>query len=47
LRRSRKVRFDEDGFLILLDRSKDVIVSGGFNIYPSDMSYAGKRVTTG
>jgi acyl-CoA synthetase (AMP-forming)/AMP-acid ligase II len=30
-------RFDEDGFLVLLDRSKDVIISGGFNIYPSDL----------
>ena len=30
-------RFDEDGFLVLLDRSKDVIISGGFNIYPSDI----------
>jgi long-chain acyl-CoA synthetase len=30
-------RFDEDGFLILLDRAKDVIISGGFNIYPSDI----------
>jgi len=30
-------RFDEDGFLILIDRSKDVIISGGFNIYPSDI----------
>ena len=29
--------FDEDGFLILLDRSKDVVISGGFNIYPSDI----------
>lgn len=30
-------RFDEDGFLTLLDRKKDMIISGGFNIYPSDI----------
>ncbi len=30
-------RFDEDGFLILLDRKKDMIISGGFNVYPSDL----------
>jgi long-chain acyl-CoA synthetase len=30
-------RFDSDGFLTLLDRKKDMIVSGGFNIYPSDL----------
>jgi long-chain acyl-CoA synthetase len=30
-------RFDEDGFLTLLDRKKDMIISGGFNIYPSDL----------
>ena len=30
-------RFDEDGFLILSDRKKDLIISGGFNIYPSDL----------
>lgn len=30
-------RFDEDGFLVLMDRKKDVIISGGFNIYPSDL----------
>jgi long-chain acyl-CoA synthetase len=30
-------RFDGDGFLILLDRKKDMIISGGFNVYPSDL----------
>ena len=30
-------RFDEDGFLILMDRKKDLIISGGYNIYPSDL----------
>ena len=30
-------RFDDDGFLVLMDRRKDMIISGGFNIYPSDL----------
>ncbi len=30
-------RFDTDGFLILFDRRKDMVISGGFNIYPSDL----------
>ncbi|GGB36558.1 AMP-dependent synthetase [Roseibium aquae] len=30
-------RFDEDGFLTLTDRSKDVIISGGTNIYPREV----------
>ena len=32
-------RFDDDGFLILMDRAKDMIISGGFNIYPSDLEF--------
>lgn len=30
-------RIDEDGFITLLGRSKDMIISGGFNIYPPDL----------
>jgi long-chain acyl-CoA synthetase len=28
---------DEDGFLTLKDRSKDLIISGGTNIYPREV----------
>ena len=30
-------RFDEDGFMTLMDRRKDMVISGGFNVYPSDL----------
>lgn len=30
-------RFDAEGFLTLIDRRKDMVISGGFNIYPSDL----------
>lgn len=30
-------RFDAEGFVELMDRKKDMIISGGFNIYPSDL----------
>ncbi|MBN3845577.1 long-chain fatty acid--CoA ligase [Paraburkholderia sp. Ac-20342] len=30
-------RTDEDGYLYLVDRKKDMIVSGGFNVYPTEV----------
>ena len=30
-------KVDEDGFLYILDRKKDMILSGGFNIFPKDI----------
>lgn len=30
-------RFDEDGYLYILDRIKDLIIRGGFNVYPRDV----------
>ncbi|AET66556.1 acyl-CoA synthetase (AMP-forming)/AMP-acid ligase II [Desulfosporosinus orientis DSM 765] len=30
-------RMDEDGFCYIIDRKKDIIIAGGFNIYPRDI----------
>ena len=30
-------RFDEDGYLMLVDRAKDMIIRGGENIYPKEI----------
>ena len=36
-------RIDEDGFVILMDRRKDMIITGGFNVYPSDLEAVLRR----
>jgi long-chain acyl-CoA synthetase len=33
-------RMDEDGFLYIVDRKKDLIIRGGFNVYPRDVEDA-------
>ncbi|MBB3047205.1 fatty-acyl-CoA synthase [Litorivivens lipolytica] len=30
-------RFDEEGFLYIVDRKKDMIVTGGFNVFPKEV----------
>ena len=33
-------KFDENGYLYILDRANDMIISGGFNIYPAELENA-------
>ncbi len=33
-------RFDEDGYLYLVDRKNDMIITGGENVYPNDIEHA-------
>ncbi|MGY4643218.1 AMP-binding protein [Cellulomonas sp. URHB0016] len=37
LRTGDVVRLDDDGFVVLVDRIKEVIITGGFNVYPSQV----------
>ncbi|MGO1591498.1 MAG: AMP-binding protein [Ancrocorticia sp.] len=37
---------NDDGFLYLVDRSKDLIITSGFNIFPSQVEGAIKRLTS-
>jgi long-chain acyl-CoA synthetase len=37
LRTGDLARMDQDGFIYVVDRLKDVIITGGFNIYPAEL----------
>lgn len=37
LRTGDMARFDEEGYLTIVDRKKDLIIRGGFNVYPRDV----------
>ena len=30
-------RFDQDGYIIIIGRSKDLVISGGYNVYPKEV----------
>jgi long-chain acyl-CoA synthetase len=32
-------RFDDDGHLTLVDRAKDVVITGGYNVYPREVEH--------
>lgn len=44
LRTGDMVVMDEDGFVTVVDRIKELIITGGFNVYPSEVEAALRRV---
>jgi long-chain acyl-CoA synthetase len=38
------VVMDDDGFITVVDRIKELIITGGFNVYPSEVEDALRRV---
>ena len=38
-------RFDADGYLYIVDRKRDMIVSGGYNVYPAEVENAISALT--
>ena len=40
------VRLEEDGHIVVVDRIKEIIISGGFNVMPSEVEEALRRHAT-
>lgn len=40
LRTGDLARMDDEGFVYIVDRKKDMIISGGFNVYPTEVEQA-------
>ncbi|MGY8524307.1 long-chain-fatty-acid--CoA ligase [Paracidovorax citrulli] len=40
LRTGDLAKVDEEGYIYIVDRSKDMVISGGFNIYPTEVEQA-------
>jgi len=38
------VEMDDDGFFTIVDRIKELIITGGFNVYPSEVEHALREV---
>ena len=46
LRTGDLARIDDEGYVFIVDRSKDMLISGGLNVYPAEIEAVLARVST-